>query len=507
MIGLLGLDHRDTTAEARGRLAFAEERLAAALHALAGLPEIVGVALLSTCNRTELYLSAPDWPAAHAAARQFLAVAYAQHPDAAAPISAASGAPTLPEGSTPSTARERPRREGRGGSAPGNAEMPSEIERALYAYEGGEAVRHLFLVAAGLRSMVLGEAQILGQVKDALLAADQAGTLDEELRALFTQAIKAGKRARSETEIGRADVSVARLALDVASRALGGLDGKAVLLIGAGRTSQLCAELARREGVAQLFFANRTASVAAEVAHAIGGEPLTLAEIPAWLPDVDVVVSATAAPHVILTAAAVAEAMSQAAIRGAAPKPLLIVDLAVPPDVEAHVGLLPGVTLYTLDALRAGSGDGASAHGSREAELARAERLVEESVREYVRGQTLRLAVPGITALRRHVDRSATAELERALGRLEHLDKADREVVAQLSRRLVDKMFHHLVSRVRSLAEYDEVPPQITMQVLARLLADPNEGRPESPQHAHGEASDAEASAGAQRAVEPSGPA
>jgi glutamyl-tRNA reductase len=107
--------------------------------------------------------------------------------------------------------------------------------------------------------------------------------------------------------------------------------------------------------------------------------------------------------------------------------------------------------------------------------------MVDESVREYVRGQTLRLAVPGITALRRHVDRSAAAELERALGRLEHLGDADREVVAQLSRRLVDKMFHHLVSRVRSLAEYDEVPPQITMQVLARLLADPDE--PVSPDH------------------------
>jgi len=450
MIALLGLDHRDAGAQVRGRLAFAEERLAAALRALAAAREVAGAAILSTCNRTEIYLATGDWPAARAAAVGLLGAAYERAP-----------AGPLPPPAPTQGGRSR-------GDAPG---LPEEVERALYAYEGAEAARRLFLVAAGLRSMIVGEAQILGQVKDALLAAETAGTLDEELRAAFTQAIKVGKRVRSETEIGRADVSVARVAVRVAGGALGGLAGKTALLIGAGRTSQLCAGLARDAGAERLLFANRTESVAAEVARAIGGEPVPLGEIAEWLPRVDLVVSATAAPHVILTAEAVARATAD---RSA---PLVIVDLAVPPDVEAAVGRLPGVALHTLDDLR-GAGDEAEESaqaGGRAGALAHAERIVDEGVREYVRGQALRLAVPGIAALRRHVDRSAEAELERALGRLGDLSPAERQVVEQLGHRLVDKMFHHLVARVRSLAEYDEVPPQVTMRVLARLLADPDD--------------------------------
>jgi len=348
--------------------------------------------------------------------------------------------------------------------------LPPEVERELYTYVGAEAARHLVQVASGLRSMVVGEAQILGQVKDALLAAEQAGTLDEELRAAFTVAIKAGKRVRAETELGRADVSIARLAMRVAADAVGGLAGRAVLLIGAGRTSQLCAEIARIDGASQLLFANRTASVAAEVARAIGGEPIALGEIPARLPEIDLVVSATAAPHVMLTAQTVAVATTERS------RPLVMLDLAVPPDIEPSVGLLPGITLYTLDMLRAEQAEEPSVTST--LALATAEWIVDESVREFVRAQTLRLAVPGIAALRRHVDRAAQVELEATLARLEHLSPEDRAVVARLGQRLVDKMFHYLVVRVRSLAEYDEVPPQITMQVLARLLADPDAPQP-----------------------------
>ena len=351
--------------------------------------------------------------------------------------------------------------------------LPDEIARELYEREGVEVARHLLSVAAGLRSMAVGEAQVLGQVKDAMLAAEQAGTLDEELRALFTAALKAGKRVRSETELGRADASVARLAMSAASSALGGLAGKAVLLIGAGRTSQLCAQIARAQGATRLLFANRTASVAEDIAREIGGEALPLAEVARRLAEVDLVVSATAAPHVILSAHDVATGT------GGRARPLVLVDLAVPPDIAPEAADLPHITLLNLDSLRATADDGAPGEtAGREATLARAEMMVDEGVREYLRAQTLRLAVPGITALRRHVDRSAQMELERALARLQHLSPADQEVVSRLGQRLVDKMFHHLVARVRSLAEYDELPPQITMQVLARLLADPDASAP-----------------------------
>lgn len=180
------------------------------------------------------------------------------------------------------------------------------------------------------------------------------------------------------------------------------------------------------------------------------------------------IVSATAAPHVLLTEAAVASVLA------GRPRPLVVLDLAVPPDIEPGVGLLPGVTLHTLDTLHVESESLVADAAEREPALAQAEQIVEESLREYTRAQTLRLAVPGITALRRHVDRSAQAELASALSRLEHLSPEDRAIVSRLGQRLVDKMFHYLVVRVRALAEYDEVPPQVTMQVLARLLADPD---------------------------------
>jgi len=443
MIGLVGLDHQMASAEVRGRLALSAERLGEALAALALLPGVDGAVVLSTCNRTEIYITTPDVDASRTQVVRFLATLYAAAP---VPV-AAPPTPAAPE-----------------------ATLPPEVERELYTYVGAEAARHLVQVACGLRSMVVGEAQILGQVKDALLAAEQAGTLDEELRAAFTVAIKAGKRVRAETELGRADVSIARLAMRVAADAVGGLAGRAVLLIGAGRTSQLCAEIARIDGASQLLFANRTASVAAEVARAIGGEPIALGEIPARLPEIDLVVSATAAPHVMLTAQTVAVATTERS------RPLVMLDLAVPPDIEPSVGLLPGITLYTLDMLRAEQAEEPSVTST--LALATAEWIVDESVREFVRAQTLRLAVPGIAALRRHVDRAAQVELEATLARLEHLSPEDRAVVARLGQRLVDKMFHYLVVRVRSLAEYDEVPPQITMQVLARLLADPDAPQP-----------------------------
>lgn len=450
MIGLVGLDHRLAGAQVRGRLALAEETLPDALALLTQSPAISGAAILSTCNRIEFYVSTDDWHAAHTEILHFLTSLYASRvavPSAASP-SAALHEPLLESEENP---------------------LPDEIARELYEREGALAAHHLLSVAAGLRSMVVGEAQVLGQVKDAMLAAEQAGTLDEELRALFTAALKAGKRVRSETELGRADVSVARLAMNAAATELGGLAGKAVLLVGAGRTSQLCAQIAHAQGALQLLFANRTPSVAEEIAREIGGEALPLADVALWLDEVDLLVSATAAPHIILSAQDIAHGTDSRA------RPLVLVDLAVPPDIAPEAADLPHITLLNLDTLRASTDGGTADEATgREATLARAEAIVDEGVREYVRTQTLRLAVPGITALRRHVDRSAQAELEHALARLQHLSPADQEVVSRLGQRLVDKMFHHLVARVRSLAEYDELPPQITMQVLSRLLTDPD---------------------------------
>ncbi|WIG60382.1 MAG: Glutamyl-tRNA reductase [Ktedonobacterales bacterium] len=451
MIGLIGLDHHAADVDLRGRVSFADERLRAALRELAALPALREVVVLSTCNRTEVYFAAEDGIAAGDAVRRYLAGAFVRGAAAVRVDGADAGVQTQAPVALP-------------------VALPVELARALYAREDEEAARHLCQVAAGLRSMVLGEAEILGQVKDALTAAEMAQTLGDELRALFTTAIKVGKRVRAETEIGRADVSVAAVAVRTADEALAGLRGKAALLIGAGRTIQLCAHLLAQAGVARLALANRTLSAAETLAREVDGEALPLAGIAGALPQVDLVISATASPQVVLDEATVAGGLVGRTRR------LVIFDLAVPPDVAERVRGLPGVTLYTLDALRADDLALVEAAANREATLAEAEQIIAAGLRALAHARTVRLAAPGIAALRTHVDRSQRAELEQALAQLGHLSPEEKAIIERFGRRLVDKMFHHLVSRIRALAEYDEVPPELTMRVLARLFADPDGG-------------------------------
>lgn len=467
MIALIGLDHRHTTAEFRGRLGFSDDRLSAALNALTAQPEVDEAVILSTCNRTEVYLAAKDWSAARATVYRLLTAAYSQ--GATAVISSVPS-PATPSPNASQAVEYASLPASTALSADAFSHLPAELALVLYEYEGIPAVNHLCNVAAGLESMVIGEAQILGQVREAMAIAEAEHTLGEELRPAFTTALKVGKRARTETEIGRADISIAALAITVAEQTIGTLAARSALLIGAGKTSELCGALLREQGIGRLMLSNRTAASAVEVAERLGAGVVPLADIVDVLPDIDLVVSATAAPYPVLRAA---DVVKSAANRT---RPLVILDLAVPPDVEATVSDLPGVTLYSLDALRTLGTDAPLVEGpNRQAEIERVNEIVSEGVREYVRSRAVRLAVPGIAALRRHVDRSERAELESALLQLEHLSDADRAIVSRFGQRLVDKMFHHLVSRIRSLAEYDEIPPDVTMQVLAQLFVDPDD--------------------------------
>ncbi len=454
MIGMLGFDHQRAGLELRGKLTFTGEHLAAALRALCG-EAIAEAIILSTCNRTEVYVATGDWEAARVRVRHFLDAVYSG--SMAVVPAHVSGAPVPDPGASAPVAVD--------------VAISPDLSAALYEREELGTARHLFRVAAGLESMVVGEPQILGQVKDALTAAESAGTVGDDLRAVFVGAIKAGKRVRTQTAIGHANASVAALAVRVATDALGGLRGKPVLVVGAGRTSQLAARLLHEAGVGRLLLANRSLSAAQALAEEVAGEAIPLDAIVRELACVQLVVSATAAPQPVLSAAMVASGMA------GSHTPLVIIDLAVPPDVEAAAGLLPHVSLYTLDTLRmldGASGRQVDADAAQIGTLSQAEQILAEAEHEYVRTLTMRSMVPGIAALRRHVDRSEQSEMARALAQLGHLSPEDRAVVERLGQRLVDKMFHHLVSRIRSLAEFDEVPPQITMQVLARLFADPD---------------------------------
>lgn len=446
MIGLIGLDYRLFNAEQRGRLSFSGERLAAALRALTASATLKEAVILSTCNRSEVYFAAHDGERAAETVKRLLMFAFTHGP--AVDV------------------------EGFGVAANTVNLMPDELAHVLYDSTEQAAAEHLFGVAAGLRSMVIGEAQILGQVRDALVAAEAAGTVGDEMRALFTAAIKLGKRARAETGIGRADVSVASLAVKTATDSLGDLTGKTALIVGAGRTSQLCANLLRERGIGRLILANRSPSAARELADQVDGAPISIGELDSAISATDLVICATAAPHVILTSSMVQRGMAGRT------EPLLIVDLAVPPDVADDVAQTPNVSLYTLDTLHSLSGANDLALGApREHEVVQIGNMIAQSVQELARVRAVKLAVPTIAGLRRHVDQSEQAELARALGQLSHLSPQDREVIERFGQRLVDKMFHHLVSRIRSLAEYDEVPLDVTMRVLGQLFSDPTEER------------------------------
>jgi glutamyl-tRNA reductase len=430
MVGVIGLDHHAAPTAVRERLAFAGESLRDALATLLRSEALSEAVILCTCNRTEIYAAGPSWAAVRAVLEEFLSAQYA---DGAAETSS-----SLPATETSAASR-------------------AVLGQYLYASEGLEAARHLFQVAAGLRSMQVGESQILGQVKSAFVTASQAGAVGEELHALFTAALKLGKRVRSETAISRADISMSAAAVALARDALGGLKGRSALLIGAGRTNQLCARLLRAEGIGRLILANRTPETAQELARAVGAETTPISQLAQVIPAVQLIISATAAPHLVLSAATVAEG------RKGQHAPLVILDLAVPRDVEAAAGLLPSVCLYNIDALRGyGECDGHAA------DLARIAELVEEAVGDLNRWQQVRKVAPAIAALRRHVDASQEAELTRALAQLGHLDARDQEVVRQFGQRMVDKMFHHLVSRVRQVAEKE--PADAVLDLLMQLF-------------------------------------
>ena len=283
-----------------------------------------------------------------------------------------------------------------------------------------------------------------------------------------------GKRVRTDTDINRADVSVAGLAVREAREALGDLHGKTALLIGAGRTNQLSGRLLQAEGIGRTLVANRSLTSAEELAGQLDGMAVPLEQIASAIASVDLIISATAAPYVVLQRETVA------AGRVGRRTSLVVVDLAVPADIDASVAELPGVTLLTLDTLREMADPDAQEDPAvvaslrgRERDIEQAHQIIADGMRDYTRAQTMRLAVPGIAALRRHVDRSEEQELAQALAQLDHLSHRDKEIIERFGSRLVDKMFHHLIRRIRSLAEYDEIAPDITMRVLSKLFSEP----------------------------------
>ncbi len=383
----LGFNHVTAPVELRERVAFPSHQLPDALRDLRndlGVPEI---AILSTCNRTELYCynEAVD----HAPLLRWMSDYH----------------------------RLDLRR----------------LETSSYLYHHDAAVRHAMRVAAGLDSMVLGEPQILGQVKLAWEMARDAGTVGPELERLSQHTLVTAKRVRTDTDIGRHPVSVAYAAVSLAQQIFSDLGRAKVLLVGAGETIELVAEHLRQAGVDNMTIANRTLSRARAVAERFGADSVVLADLPRILPSADIVITSTAADLPVL-----GKGMVETAIKARKRRPMLMVDIAVPRDIESQVGELDDVFLYTIDDL---AEIVATNRRSRVEAAEEAELIIAQGVTAWLRDLRSREAVATVKAYRSHAEQISQEELERHLRRLRRGDDAE-EVLARLAHSLTNKLIH-----------------------------------------------------------------
>jgi glutamyl-tRNA reductase len=326
---------------------------------------------------------------------------------------------------------------------------PSLVLPVLYRLEGGEAVRHLFRVAAGLDSLVLGEPQILGQVKAAYAAAARAGTTGSSLNRLFHTVFRVAKRTRTETGLGTQPVSVGYAAAELARRIFDDLSTKRVLLVGAGGMAELTALHLLGGGVREVTVVNRTFERAQALADALGGRALPFEALHEGIRHADIVVASTAAPHPLIDAADVAGLM-----RARRQAPLFFVDIAVPRNVDPRVNDLPNVYLYDIDDLQGVIADGLK---HRQEEAARAEAIVGEEVEAFLRASRSREVVPTLRALRRRFEALRRTELARAGAGLRDLTPEQRSAVERLTEALLAKLLHAPTANLKRLAEEAEV--------------------------------------------------
>jgi glutamyl-tRNA reductase len=390
---LLGLNHRSAPVEVRERLYWPAVEVPGVLQKLVSASGANAV-LLSTCNRTEFYLTDGSPQALEVIAHQ------------------------------------------------ASARLGQPLDSYSYVAQDREVVEHLFRVAAGMDSLVLGEAQIQGQVREAWEAARSHA--DPVLNRLFQSALRAGGRVRAETALGAGAASVPSASVELAHKIFGDLSGRKALVLGSGEMAELAMGLLVSEGVRTLMVAHRNTEHAAQIAEQLGGRAVPYAEAWPMFAEVDIVMCSTAAPHAIVTAPQVGGPVAQ---RGG--RPLCILDIAVPRDVDPEVGRLENVFLYDIDDLQ---GVVAANIGQRRREMPAAERIVQEELRYFWDWYGGRGAVDAIRELRDHVEGLRASEWERALRRLQHLDPADRDRVEYLTKALMNKFLHLPTLKLRAAA-------------------------------------------------------
>jgi len=352
------------------------------------------------------------------------------------------------------------------------ADVEPLLSRGLYAHQGEAAARHLFSVASGLRSLVLGEAQILGQVREAYRLAAECGAAGPVISHLFQQAVHVGKRVRSETGIGQGAVSVSYAAVELARKIFDDLSGKGILLIGAGKMAELALKNLADHASPRIWVANRTLAHAEELARTFGGEAVPFDRLEEQISVADIVIASTGARKPVLS-----QEMVQRATRKRRGRPLFIIDIAVPRDVEPGVHELDDVFLYNIDDLRAVVEANAA---ERRLHLPHAEAIVAAEAEEFGRWLRRRVADPMIRALREKFKSTADHEIERLLRRLPSLAENEREQVRALSHSIVGKLLHDATMALKLSAEqgrHEEVF-RLVAEIFALDTGAPAEKRP-----------------------------
>jgi glutamyl-tRNA reductase len=408
-ISVTGVSHHETPVELRERFAFSKDALAPALRRL---PEGLGGAVLSTCNRSELYLTSET------------------------PIDRDEAiAALLKLRDDTTTGAEGAALEGAWGSSPSSMPLP------FFHHTDADAVQHLYRVAAGIDSLVVGESEILGQVREAFSAATAAGSGNPVLARLFHSALRVGRRARSETEIGAHGLSVAALAVSLSKRLLGDLRRKTVLVVGAGEVGQRAAMALAQAGAGRLLVTTRRSELAVEIARDLSGTAIPFAEMPRALFEADVIISATAAPEAIIKEHDVLAAMAFRRER-----PLMIVDIAVPRDVEGSVRDVDNVHLFDIDDLQAAAEANLE---TRRLEVGAVETIVNEEAARFDTWLAERGVAPTIAALRQSAEATRLQELQRTLDRLPNLTADERKRLDAMTKSLVNRLLHAPVTRLR----------------------------------------------------------
>lgn len=428
---LIGINHKTAPVAVRERLAIPDSRLAEATRILAQHPGISEAMVLSTCNRVELLVSsAAADPDLQSFVREYF------HLDT------------------------------------------SSVAPSLYVYKGEDAVRHIFRVAASLDSMVVGEPQILGQVKEAYAIGRSVGAVHSSMDALLTRAFAVAKRVRTETQVGSSAVSIASVAVDLAKKIFGSLEGKTVYVVGAGKMSELAARHLMAHGAATIFVANRTHERAIKLAARFKGTAIRFDDLYNSAADADIIITSTGAPHAIFRREHAEKFLHQRKNR-----PIFFIDIAVPRDVSPELNQMDGIFVYDIDDLQSVV---ASHVSDRQREAERAEQIVEQEVRRFAeRAQTLQ-AVPTIVSLQEHVETIRQAEIDKVRGRLGQLTPEQELAVESMTRGIVNKILHTPITTLKSAAREQEKGGEFTtlLELVRRLF---NLNRPQVEESRHDE--------------------